>query len=272
MAHFQDVFLFTSLIVLTHRRLTGMVKFDFEDGESARFAFKSGRIVQGPPNGKTDELLFRTFGELSILGYDNPSFSAQKEGGWMPDIEDILEDLPQISAASYPCMSRMFVFPTGIPFRSNKIWANKAELILSRIGNGVSTQYVMNWIDPESFWKAIFRLINDNIIDFSYDKTIGVIANRFLEKLTRIIAQKNGRSVATNFEKKVNSESEMCFNPSSPKELSPVYGTYPYAYKIKATAKLAGLINKNYSNQKNISDTLQELSADERHLVSLLLK
>ncbi|HOR47281.1 MAG TPA: hypothetical protein PLX04_01660 [Caldisericia bacterium] len=272
MAHFQDVFLFTSLIVLTHRKLTGMVKFGFEDGDSARFAFKSGRIIQGPPNGKTDELLFRTSGELSILGYDNPSFSAQKDNGWMPDIEDILEDLPQISATSYPCMSRMFVFPTGIPFRSNKIWANKAELILSRIGNGVSTQYIMNWIDPESFWKAIFRLINDNIIDFSYDETVGVIANRFLKKFAKVIAQKNGKNIATNFEKRVNTESEMLFNPSSPKELSPVYGAYPHAYKIRAIAKLAGLINKNDSHQKNISDTLQELSADERQLVSLLLK
>jgi hypothetical protein len=272
MAHFNNVFLFSSLDVLAHRKLTGMVKYSFEDGSNTRFAFKSGRIIQGPPDGKTDELLFRTSGELSILGYDNPSFSAQKDNGWMPDIEDILEDLPQISATSYPCMSRMFVFPTGVPLKSNKIWSNKSEMVLSRIGQGSSTQYAMNWIEPKSFWRTIFRLIHDNIVDFSYDETVGIVANRFLEKLTKVITRKNGKNIAANFEKRVNSESEMFFSPSSPKELSPVYGTYPYVHKIRTAIRLAGFINKNDSHQKDISDTLQELSADERQLVSLLLK
>jgi len=145
-------------------------------------------------------------------------------------------------------------------------------MVLSRIGQGSSAQYAMNWIEPKSFWRTIFRLIHDNIVDFSYDETVGIVANRFVEKLARIIAQKNGKNIAANFEKRVNSESEMFFSPSSPKELSPVYGTYPYVHKIRTAIRLAGFINKNDSHQKDISDTLQELSADERQLVSLLLK
>ncbi len=267
MAHFRDVFLFTSLVVLTHRRLTGMVKFDFEDGNSARFAFKSGLIVQGPPDGKTGELLFRTSGELSILGYDNPSFSLQKCNGWMPDMDDILEDLPPVYATC-PCMNRMFVFPTGIPFRSGKIWAGKAEMILARIGEGASAQHAMGWIEPASFWKTLFRLIHGNIVDFSYDKTVGIVANRFLEKLSAIIAQAKGTGTSSSFEKRVNAESEMFFNPSSPKELSPIYGTYPHSFKIATAMKMAGKTNLPH---KYISQALQGLSGDERLLINSLL-